>query len=365
MNKGITRRRFLLGSGGLATLGLAMGASGLRNALASMPELTIVEWGGPTIKATKEIAKKWGKAGIDWVLYTGGSASILPKIKSQWPNPQYNILDSWDPVFNTMIHENWLETLTLDDVPNLKHVPEDLITKDASGNWKTVPTRISGGFFGYRKDICPIKIRTIDDLLDPKLKGQLCWPAPIENENLQVVALALHGGGSEYDMEPGWDFLKKLAKSGNIGLVAHTEQEFINAMTTGQVSAAFWNAGPWGTVARRFPCELLTKVPDQAGMKTFIWTEGWCVLRGTKHRKTAMDFMNFGISASMDQLMCQIVALAPSNKEAKAPSGLGYMVFGENGLKEYTYRPDYNYISKHIDGWQKRFETEIEPLLGA
>lgn len=365
MSKDITRRRFLIGAGGLAAAGLVTEFAPMRTAHAAAARFTAVEWGGPYINAMKKVAAKWGRADIDWVLYTGGAASILPKIKAQWPHPQYDMLASWDPVFDSMIREDWLETITLDDIPNLKHVPEDLIIKDSAGHWKSVPRSISGAFFGYRKDTSPVKIRTIDDLLDPRLKGRICWPAPLENENLQMIALALHGGGSERNMEPAWDFMKKLAKSGNIGLVAHAEQEFINAMTTGQTSVAFWNAGPWGNVAKHFPCEFLTKVPDRPGIKFYLFTEGWCVMKGTKHRKAVMDFINFGMSAPMDQLLNDSIVEAPTNADSKPLHGLGYMVFSEEGLKRYTYRPDYNYISKQVDGWQKRFETEIVPLLGA
>ena len=42
-------------------------------------------------------------------------------------------------------------------------------------------------------------------------------------------------------MEPGWELLKKLAKSGNIGRVAATETDFLNSMTTGETTVAFWN----------------------------------------------------------------------------------------------------------------------------
>lgn len=365
MANSITRRHFLQGLAGAAAAGLVSTVPGIREAHAGEPGFVAVEWGGPYIKAAKEIAAKWNKANIDWVLYTGGAASILPKIKAQWPHPKYDLLASWDPVFDTMIREDWLETITEAEVPNLHNVPEDLILKDKHGNWKTVPRSISGAFFGYRKDICPVKITKIEDLLDPRLKGQLIWPAPLENENLQMVALALHGGGNEHNMEPAWDFMKKLAKSGNIGMVAQAEQDFINAMTTGQVSAGFWNAGPWGTVGQHFPCEFLTKVPNQPGMKFFIYTEGWCVMKHSQNKKSVLDFINYGISAPMDQLLNVAVNEAPTNSKSKPKKGLEYMVFSEKGLKEYTYRPDYNYISKQIDSWQKRFETEIVPLLGA
>lgn len=364
MTMSIKRRRFLQGTAGAAVAGLAhMLPSFITKARAEGPSLVAAEWGGEYIKAMKKIGATWGKGDINWVLM-GSGAEILAKIKAQWPHPQYDVVANWDPVFATMIREDWLETITVADVPNLKSIPEELIIKDKAGNWKTAPRSISGSFFGYRKDTCPVAIKSINDLLDPRLKGQIVWPAPINGNNVQMVALALHGGGNERNMEPAWDFMKRLAKSGNIGsVVSGGDPEFVNAMTTGQGSVGFFDGTGWNAVANAFPCEFLTKVPDQPGLKFYFFTVGWCVLKGTQHRQAAMDFINFGLSPEMDQLLTNATKEVPSNPKATPPQGLEYMVFSEEELKKYAYRPDWDYVSTQVDTWQKRFETEIMPLL--
>ena len=361
MSTEITRRRLSTIAGGM----VALSASSLRarNALAALPSFTAVEWGGHYIEAAKELAKEWNKASIDWVLYTNGAASLLPKISAQWPHVEYNLVESFDPVFDVMIRQGWLETITIEDVPNLIQVPPGLIKKDAAGNWKTAPVSLSGCFFGYRKDTCPVAIHSIEDLLNPKLRGQICWPSPVQNDNLQMVALALYGGGGEHNMEPGWAFMRKLAKTGNIGVIADTGPAFVNAMTTGQTSVGFFDAGAWNNIAKHFPCQLLTKVPDQPGLKCFLLTEGWCVLKGSEHKNAILDFVNFTLSAPMNQRFNDIVGNPPVNVHAVPAKDVGYMTFTEPELKEYCYQPDWSYLSTRMDSWSRRFETEIIPLM--
>ena len=207
-------------AGGLAAAGLASTLPFANQAWGREP-LTVVEWGPPWIDASKNVLEGQDKWDITWELHQGGAAAILPKIKATWPNSPYDVVDCWTSVFLSMVREGWAETVTVDDVPNLADVPEALITKDDQGNFKNIPRSVNGVFFAYRPDICPIEIKSINDLLDPRLKGQICWPSPIMNTCLQVVALALARGGDEYDIDPGWEFLQEIAKSGNIGRRLH------------------------------------------------------------------------------------------------------------------------------------------------
>ena len=102
------------------------------------------------------------------------------------------------------MREGWLETVTLENVPNIVNVPEALITTDEEGNWKNIPRNTGAVYFGYREDIVPFEITSINDLLDPRLKGQILWPDPFYGTNVQMVMLALARGGDEFNMEPGW-----------------------------------------------------------------------------------------------------------------------------------------------------------------
>lgn len=320
--------------------------------------LSVVEWGPPVISHSKAIAAEWGKASIDWTLHAGGGATILPKIKAAWPNPPYDLVDNWSPVFLSMIREDWLETVTLKDCPNLADVPEKLIPKDANGNWKAIPRGSSGGFF-ISTEKCPIEIKSIQDLLKPELKGQILWPNPSLFTNMQVVFLAMARGGDQFNLEPGWEFLKELAKSGNIGRVSATTADIITSLDTGETTVTFADQGLYSAIkgVKAFP---LTKTNKD--LKTFMYVSGWVVLKSSKNKKLAFDLANYMISKDASERYSKEVGEVPVNTRAETKS-LDHLRFSPQEVEEFVVVPDFDHLGKELDGWNKRWEQEIVPLL--
>jgi putative spermidine/putrescine transport system substrate-binding protein len=345
------------GVGGLAAVGMSLSAPFVSRSHAA-EALSVVDWGPPWIDNTKKIAKAWGKSPINWTLHSGGAASVLPKIKAAWPNPPYDLIDNWSPVFLSMIREDWAETVTLADCPNLKDIPEGLIAKDDKGNWKNVPRGSSGIFFTFVPDNCPIEITHIDDLLSPKLKGQILWPNPTLNTNLQVVALAKARGGDEHNMEPGWEFLKELAKSGNIGRVSANTSDVITSLETGETSVTFVDQGTLGGI-KGAKLQHLTKTHES--LKTFMFVSGWVVLKSSKNKKAAFDLANFTINKANSELYYQEVGEVPVNSQAE--HGVEHLRFSPDQVGKFAVVPDWDHLGKELDSWNKRFEKDIVPLL--
>lgn len=355
----ITRRDLIkstaMGGAALAVANLAPPFMGRAQAADS---LSVVEWGPPWVDSSKALAQEWGKASIDWTLHAGGAASILPKIKAAWPNPPYDLIDNWSPVFLSMIREDWAETVTLKDCPNLADVPEGLIPTDSAGNWKAVPRGSSGVFFTYVPDNCPIEIRSIEDLLDPKLKGQILWPNPTLNTNLQVVALAMARGGDQFNMEPGWQFLKQLAESGNIGRVSANTSDVITSLDTGETSVTFVDQGTLSAVkgAKAVP---LTKT--NSDLKTFMFVSGWVVLKSSQNKKMAFDFANYTISKGASEQYFKDVGEVPVNTTAQHT--IEHLRFTPSEVRDFVVVPDWDQLGVELDAWNKRWEQEIVQLL--
>ena len=357
MKNKLTRRQFSKIAGGITTAAAVASPFSVMKSAFAADNLSVVDWGPPWIDNTKKIAASWGKADITWTLHSGGAASILPKIKAAWPNPPYDIVDNWSPVFNSMIREGWAQTVTYDDVPNLKYCPEALIPKDPDGNMKAMPRGTSGIFFTYVPANCPIEIKHIDDLLSPKLKGQILWPNPTLNTNLQVVALAKARGGDEFNMQPGWDFLKELAAAGNIGRVSANTSDVITSLETGETSITFVDQGTLGGV-KGAKLSHLTKTHES--MKTFMFVSGWCVLSSSKNKELAFDFANHTLSKENSELYYQDVGEVPTHSEASHTAD--HLRFGDEADK-YAYIPDWDHLGTELDNWNKIFEKDIVPLL--
>jgi len=357
MKHNITRRDFLkVTGGGLAVASLGLGVPFINTAHAAKA-LSVVDWGPPWIDSTKQIAKAWGKASINWTLHSGGAASVLPKIKAAWPNPPYDLVDIWTPVFISMINEGWAEPVTLDDCPNLKDIPETLISKDKNGNWMNIP-RGTSGIFLVTSENCPIEITNLEDLLSPKLKGQILWPNPTLNTNVQTVNLAMGRGGDQYNMDPGWQFLKELAKAGNIGRVSANTSDVITSFETGETSVTFIDQGTM-TGLKGVKVKHLTKTHES--LKTFMFVSGWMVLSSSKNKKLAFDLANATITKENSEKYFREVGEVPAH--SKAEHGVEHLRFSDEEFKKYALIPDWDHISKQLDGWNKRFEKEIVPLL--
>jgi putative spermidine/putrescine transport system substrate-binding protein len=359
MQSHVTRRRVLGGIGSLAIPTL-IGPTLLSRKATAATSLTAVEWGGDVVEAMKQIAAQQHDVQIDWVLHQGGAGAILPKIKATWPRVDYDYVAGWEGSFNGMIKEDWLETITKADVPNLADIPEKIIIKDDKGNWKAVPRAVGGIYFGYRTETAPFAITKVDDLFDPRLKGAICWPGPTQSMMLQIVALALHAGGSETNMEPGWKLMSDLAKSKNIGRIAVTDVDFTNSFTSGETSVGFFAEPSWAAVAKNFPVTRLTK---QAGMATFLYQSGFAIMKNRPNRRATLDFANFSISPEMSALYAKVAGEAPLNSRATTPDNLKHLAYSADEMKKFVYVPDYNTVLGSQDAWAKRWESDIAPLL--
>src|SRR6202043_816480 len=132
----------------------------------------------------------------------------------------FDMSQNWDPEFMQMQSEGWLETVTEADIPNLAAIPQSLMHfRDANNRIYAIPIQYQASYLGYRKDLVQKPIRQMSDLLDPSLKGKICFASALKGLGMSIMVLAIGNGGSEKNMEPGWEFMKKLALSGNIGRV--------------------------------------------------------------------------------------------------------------------------------------------------
>ena len=355
----LSRRDFLSASAA-AGVGAITSFGSWGNRANAATSLVAADWGGDDIKAIKAVEAKQSDVTINWTLFQGGAGSILPKVKASWPNPQFDVLAGWEGSFYSMVAEDWLETVTVADIPNLADMPEKIIVKDKQGNWKAVPRAIGGIYFGYRKDISPIEVTSIDDFFSPKLKGKVNWPGPSENMLLQIVALAIHAGGNEHNMEPGWKLMADLAKTGNIGRVSDTDSDFSNSLSSGETAVGFYAEPGWAVTAKNFPVVHLT---HQAGMPTFLYQSGFAILKNRPNTAATKQWVNFAISPEMDQLYSEISGEAPLNAKSKTPEQLKHLHFTSDDMEKYVYVPDFTEVLTKQDEWNKRWEKDIAPLL--
>jgi putative spermidine/putrescine transport system substrate-binding protein len=231
-------------------------------------------------------------------------------------------------------------------MPALADIPPAFFQRDANGRLMSVPLSTSGAFWGYREDLVDKPVTSIEQLLEPRFKGKLCVPNPVNLTGLLMLTLAVQRGGNEHNIEPGWQFLKELAERGQIGRVINTNSEFIDAMSSGDVSVAFFNIGAWTQVRKRYPTKILSRLPDNKG---FLFNEGFAILKGDDPAKiaAAKQYANNFATAPVNEQYNMPLGEGPTNPKAKAGPDIA----------------DVFYKSSQVDAWAKRWETEIVPIL--
>ena len=357
----VSRRELLKGAASAAAIGTGVAFAGVAGSRAA-EAIVAVEWGGHYADEIKKIAAKQSDVEVNWQLHAGGAMAILPKIKAGWPNPGIDLLTGWDPSWQAIAREGWAEPITVEKVPNLADIPEKLLVKDSGGNVINIPRTIAAIYWFYRQDNTPFEITKLDDLLDPRLEGKVLLPAPSLNSNLQMVALALHKGGDERNMEPAWDFVKELARSGNIGRVANADTDVTNSISSGETCVSFAGGSFVNELARSVKVRNLTKLGQETGFRTFLYQEGWCVLKGG-NTDAALKFANFAIDPENNAEFNRGISGVPVNVKSKAAEEIQHMVFNKEEMEQFVYIPDWAYLSDQGDAWMKRWEQEVVPLL--
>jgi spermidine/putrescine-binding protein len=360
MMKQINRRTLLKQS---AALGAAAQLSMPFISRASAKEtLTAVQWGGPWVEGAKAVTAKQDKFDINWELHAGPAAAIMSKIKAAWPNPLYDFVSQSDPNYYTWMNEGWAEPLTYEEMPSLRDIPS--VFRNKSNQIINVPLSTNGVFWGYNTDRVPFAIKKAEDLLDPRLKGQLCVRDVLQGQNNMVALFAKAFGGDEQNMEPGWKFMIELAKSGNIGRVGKAETDFINSLTSGECTVGFWSMAAWGKVASTGKFTFLNRVPGEKMFRTGLLTEAFLIPANSPKKKEAKEFLNFFVSPEGNTIYNQHVNLAPTNTKSTATKLAETIMFNTPAEREqFAVNFDAGYLASVQAAMTAKWEKDVTPFI--
>ena len=110
------------------------------------------------------------------------------------------------------------------------------------------------------------------------------------------------------------------------------------------------------------PVQTLHRVDGSRAFKGFLYTEGWCVLRGPR-AILAKEFANFCLSADNNTEYNRIIAAGVTNRNARISPAMERYFYAPGEARNYAYFADFPYIVSQLDSWNRRFETEVVPLI--
>jgi putative spermidine/putrescine transport system substrate-binding protein len=325
---------------------LLMGLGAAPRGAAAQTEIVIMTWGGAfwdAFQAAKADIEKAADVKVTFVTQTG-AAGGLSRLEAQKASPQ---VDLWTSIVSTAeagLKSGVIEPLPVAQIPNLKNVPDYLVTPAGTAIWISLR-----GIF-YRADKVPFEIKAWEDLWDPRLKGLVSTSLVLDKGNFLIMA-ALLSGGNERDIDKGFERVKALKP--NLALFYKTDSESIKFLQAGEAAVAGWGIlpnvykllGPGSTYRFVVPAKPQFVAPIPISL-----------VKGRPHRAEALRVIDAILSPAIQEKLVENLGSVPANKTAKAPEKIRGFVPPLNNV----YNIDWSYVNAHFAEWESRWNREIQ-----
>jgi putative spermidine/putrescine transport system substrate-binding protein len=308
-----------------ASLGAALALFLANTAVAE--DLTIQTWGGVWEKGARSVGDAFAKKyGVE-VRYEQQQNTRMADAMQQAADDK--LLVPVDPSL----------------APSLASLPKRAV----HASWVDVMNILFG--FVYRKDMAPFELTRWEDLMDPRLKGKVASPNAMFAGGRWLIMAALINGGDEHNIQPGFDFLKKLKP--NIASFVATDGESVKVVESGEASVL-----SFGLLS-----DFAKLIGPNSNLK-FVIPEGKPVLTSTisvaitNPKKSALGhkFLDYVSTAEAQQPYCAEIVCTPVNEKAQAPEEIRDFRPSANLI----YDADWGTINANLPAWDDRFKKEIQ-----
>jgi len=294
------------------------------------------------------------KTGAKVVYVTGNSTDILAKLQAQKGKQEISVALIDDGPMYQAIGQGLCARV--EDTGSIKELyPNARMVGDKSVGIGFIATGLA-----YNKDVfakngwkAPTSWL---DLTDPKYKQKVVIP-PITNGYglLTLVMMSKLNGGSESNMEPGFDvMIKKVAP--NVVAWEPSPGKMSQMLQTGEGALAVWGNGRvQAVIDQGAPVEFV--YPKEGAVALMI---AGCVVEGAPQSKLGQQFLQHVVSAETQAQLANAVGWGPVNKNTKlAPDIAKKVVFGPEKVNAMI-APNYEIINAKRAEWTNRWNRAVE-----
>ncbi|MGA2079129.1 MAG: ABC transporter substrate-binding protein [Holophaga sp.] len=326
-------------------------------AKADPTEFVVAGYGGAFEEVFKShLAPAFEKKYNAKILFVSGNSSeSLARAQAQRNNPQMDVafvddgpsiqgaaLGLWEPIDTTI-------------VTNLKDMYDIAIHKGNLG----VSTGAQATGLMYNTEIFKqngwAPPTSWGDIGRKEFAGHLIMP-PIQNDFgiLSLLMLARINGGSESNINPGFDTIKKIRK--NFLVFEPQPGKFSELFQSNQAWVGIWGSARVNTLAATgFPVKFV--YPKEGCPADNM---GIVVIKGTKQRKLANEFVNYILDKEAQTVLAEYFFEGPFNKTVKLKPEIAKNVpYGEEQIKK-LYNPDWGLVGSVRPQWTERWNKDIE-----
>jgi ABC-type Fe3+ transport system substrate-binding protein len=311
----------------------------------------------PALKAFAAYAKKKWNLDVKTSAIPKGTPVAYGQILEWKGRPQADIFWGGEgTLFDNLAAEKLLEPLKIskkmiNEIPATIGKPVGLPLKDPKGFW--VGTTLEPYGLIYQPKLLKrlgVTIKTWDDLLNPKLKGQIaqCTPDRSSSSHASYEVML-----QTYGWEKGWDWLKKLAV--NTGIFTARSRDVPNVVSKGEFAVGFAVPSYMAFAEVLAGYDVMFVYPPNA----YVTPEPIAVLKGAPHPKAGQAFIEFLLTEEGQKLFSEL-GLYPITPKFKVQGPAGsrqeMTVKFTGGMRSFFDIPVGNVYDDKIAGPKKRIE---------
>lgn len=353
-------KRILIGLGSISILMFCFG--GMAGAQPIENELYLItpvskDVHDPALVAFAGYAKKKWNIDVRTSAIPKGTPVAFGQIMEWGGKPQADIFWGGEgTLFDRLAAKGLLEPIKVpqkmwDEIPATIGKPVGLPIKDPKKYW--VGTTLEPYGLIYQPKLLKrlgVEIKNWDDLLNPKLKGQIAQCTPDRSSSSHAtyeVILAQHG------WEKGWEWLKKLAA--NTGIFTARSRDVPSIVAKGEFAVGFAVPSYMAFAEVLGGYDVMFIYPKDA----YVTPEPMAVLKGAPHPKAGHAFVEFLLTEEGQRVFMErgLYCITPRFKVQGAPgSNAEKAVQFTGGMRSFFDSPVGNVYDEKIAGDEKRYE---------
>ena len=311
----------------------------------------------PALKAFAAFVKKKYNVDLKTSAMPQGTPVAYGQIVEWKGKPQADVFWGGEgTLFDNLAKQDLLDKIQVPDkmwneIPAEIGKPVGLPLKDSKKFW--VGTMLEPYGLIYQPKLLKrlgVVIKDWDDLLNPKLKGQIAQCTPDRSSSSHAsyeVILAMHG------WDKGWAWLKKLAA--NTGIFTARSRDVPSVVSKGEFAVGFAVPSYMAFAEALGGYDVMYVYPKNA----YVTPEPMAVLKGAPHPKAAHAFIEFLLTEEGQQLVSQlgVYPITPKYKVQGAPgSNQEKAVAFTGGMRSFFDIEVGNVYNDEIAGPKKRIE---------
>lgn len=311
----ITRRRLIAGAAASSALGASWlpGSASAAEGLAGS-SLRIATYGGSwRDNVEQHLCGALTKAGVKLDFVIGNPEANLAKViaAARQRAIPFDVMDGSPLFFKQMVDAGLLEKIDYANVPAAKATPDWVVQGyQIEPNW--TPDCVVYDPAKFREaGIKPPE--RYSDLIHPKLKGKIAYPAPAHVQHWGVtVALARENGGGEANLGAALEPIRQMAP----GSYYTSSVDLAGRIGSGEVWAAPW-AGSWGVRMKEGGSDVAVAYMKIGEHRGVLWPATKMILKGTPNKRAAEMYLDAYLDDASAYDFCAAVGQVPFSASAR------------------------------------------------